>query len=57
MLGTAPDKDGEKIDYLRLGGVAAAKLGKAKLARVLLDFAAPPEKLAEAAADFALGLR
>ncbi len=57
VLGTAPDKDGEKIDYLRLGGVAAAKLGKAKLARVLLDFAAPPEKLAEAAADFALGLR
>ena len=57
VLGTAPEKDGEKTDYLRLGGLAVAKLGKAKRAVVLFDFAAPPEDFAKAAADFALGLR
>jgi leucyl aminopeptidase len=56
-VGTAPDKAGDKIDYLRLGGIVASKLGKAKQARVLLDFAAAPEDFAKAAADFALGLR
>ena len=57
VLGTAPEKDGEKLDYLRLGGVAASKLGKSKLARVIFDFAAPPEDLVAAAGDFALGVR
>jgi leucyl aminopeptidase len=56
-IGTAPEKPGDKIDYLRLGGIVASKLGKAKQARVLLDFAATPEDFAKAAADFALGLR
>ena len=56
-MGTAPEKAGDKIDYLRLGGAVAAKLGKAKQARVLFDFAQAPEDLARAAADFALGLR
>jgi leucyl aminopeptidase len=57
VLGTAPDKDGGKTDYLRLGGLVAAKLGKAKNARILFDFAAQPEDFAAAASDFALGLR
>ncbi|MCW2285569.1 leucyl aminopeptidase [Rhodoblastus acidophilus] len=57
VLGTTPDKDGEKLDYLRLGGIAASKLGKSKLARVIFDFAAAPEDFAAAAGDFALGLR
>ena len=57
VLGTAPEKDGAATDYLRLGGLAVAKLGKAKNARILFDFAAPPEDYAAAAADFALGLR
>jgi leucyl aminopeptidase len=56
VLGTAPEKEGDKVDYLRLGGLAIAKLGKAAQARVLFDFAAPPDAAA-AAADFALGLR
>jgi len=55
VLGTAPDKDGESVDYLRLGGVAASKLGKAKQVRVIFDFSASPEP--SAAGDFALGLR
>jgi leucyl aminopeptidase len=57
VLGTAPDKEGGKVDYLRLGGLVAAKLGKAKNARILFDFATPPEDCATAASDFALGLR
>jgi leucyl aminopeptidase len=57
VLGTAPEKDGAATDYLRLGGLAVARLGKAKNARILFDFAAPPEDYAAAAADFALGLR
>ncbi|MCI4678748.1 leucyl aminopeptidase [Rhodoblastus acidophilus] len=57
VLGTAPDKEGEKVDYLRLGGLTVAKLGKAKLARILFDFASAPEDAAAAASDFALGLR
>ncbi len=57
VLGTAPEKDGATTDYLRLGGLAVAKLGKAKNARILFDFATPPEDFAAAAADFALGLR
>jgi len=57
VLGTAPEKDGEKRDYLRLGGVAAAKLGKSKLARVIFDFAEAPDDAVAAAQDFALGLR
>ncbi|MBB4198035.1 leucyl aminopeptidase [Rhodoblastus sphagnicola] len=56
VLGTTPDKDGEKTDYLRLGGIAASKLGKSKLARVIFDFDAAPEDIS-AAADFALGVR
>ncbi len=56
-LGTAPEKAGDKIDYLRLGGAVASKLGKARQARILFDFATAPEDLAKAAADFALGLR
>ena len=72
VLGTAPDKaekaenadkaekaekDAASVDYLRLGGLAAAKLGKARKAAILFDFAAPPEDFSAAAADFALGLR
>ncbi len=57
VLGATPDKDGEKVDYLRLGGLAVSKLGKAKRAAILFDFAAPPADAAQAAADFALGLR
>jgi leucyl aminopeptidase len=57
VLGTSPEKEGEKIDYLRLGGLVIAKLGKAKRASVLFDFAAPPADLEHAAGDFALGLR
>jgi leucyl aminopeptidase len=57
VLGTAPDKDGEKLDCLRLGGVAASKLGKSKLARVIFDFAEAPEDAVAAARDFALGVR
>ncbi len=57
VLGTAPEKEGEKVDFLRLGGLTIAKLGKAAQARVLFDFAAPPEDAAAAAANFALGLR
>ncbi len=57
VLGTAPDKEGGKVDYLRLGGLAIAKLGKAKAVRVLFDFTTPPDDSAAAAADFALGLR
>jgi leucyl aminopeptidase len=57
VLGTEPDKEGEKVDYLRLGGIAVAKLGKAPRARILFDIVAPPTALGEAAGDFALGLR
>ncbi|MGO8738954.1 leucyl aminopeptidase [Rhodoblastus sp.] len=57
VLGTAPEKEGEKVDYLRLGGLTVAKLGKAAQVRVLFDFAAPPEDASAAAGDFALGLR
>ncbi|MGO9388814.1 leucyl aminopeptidase [Rhodoblastus sp.] len=57
VLGAAPEKEGEKLDYVRLGGLAVSKLGKAKKALILFDFAAPPENVATAAADFALGLR
>jgi leucyl aminopeptidase len=57
VLGTAPEKEAEKVDYLRLGGVAVAKLGKAKKAAVLFDFPAAPGDFSAAAADFALGLR
>lgn len=57
VLGTAPEKDGDKVDFLRLGGLAIAKLGKAAQGRVLFDFASPPEDAKAAAADFALGLR
>jgi leucyl aminopeptidase len=57
LLGTAPEKEGEKVDYLRLGGLAVAKLGKSKKATVLFDFPTPPENFSAAAADFALGLR
>jgi leucyl aminopeptidase len=56
VLGTAPEKEGEKVDFLRLGGLTIAKLGKAAQARVLFDFASPPGD-ASAAAAFALGLR
>ena len=57
VLGTAPEKEGDKVDYLRLGGLTVAKLGKAAKARILFDFAAAPEDFSAAAADFALGLR
>ncbi len=57
VVGTAPEKAGDKVDYLRLGGVVASKLGKAKQARILFDFPAAPEDFARAAADFILGLR
>ncbi len=57
VLGAAPEKEGEPTDFLRLGGQLAAKLGKARRARVLFDFPAPPADIAKAAADFALGLR
>jgi leucyl aminopeptidase len=57
VLGTAPEKDGETLDYVRLGGVAAAKLGKSKQVRVILDFASAPENFSAATKDFALGLR
>jgi leucyl aminopeptidase len=57
VLGTAPEKDDEKLDFLRLGGLVASKLGKSKLARVIFDFDGAPETFAAAAADFALGLR
>lgn len=55
VLGVAPEKDGDKIDWLRLGGLTFAKLGKAKAADVLLDASLAPD--ASAAADFVLGLR
>ena len=57
VIGTAPEKEGEAVDYLRIGGLAIAKAGKAKSLRILFDFATPPEKPAKAAADLALGLR
>jgi leucyl aminopeptidase len=57
VLGAAPEKEGGKVDYLRLGGLVAAKLGKAKFARVLFDFPAAPEDQAAALHDFTLGLR
>jgi leucyl aminopeptidase len=57
VLGTAPEKEGEKVDFLRLGGLTVAKLGKAAQGRILFDFASPPEDAKAAAADFALGLR
>jgi leucyl aminopeptidase len=57
VLGAAPEKEGGKVDYLRLGGLAVAKLGKAKQARILFDFATSPEDSAKAAEAFLLGLR
>ncbi len=57
VLGSAPEKDADKVDYLRLGGLAVSKLGKAKRAAILFDFAAPPVDAVQAADDFALGLR
>jgi leucyl aminopeptidase len=57
VLGAAPEKEGEKVDFLRLGGLAVSKLGKAKKATILFDFVAQPPDFSAAAADFALGLR
>ncbi|MBN9023683.1 MAG: leucyl aminopeptidase [Rhizobiales bacterium] len=57
VLGTGKASELKETDWSRLGGTAFAALGKAEAATVALDLAGGEAVGADAAADFALGMR
>ena len=57
VVGTGDGKAKDAPDYVTLGGLVMGKIGSAVAAQVAFDLPHPPISVAEAAADFMLGMK